>query len=55
MVMFYSMDSMVETCIEWVRDTGKSGDLPFIGKALEDEILELFNPGIFDLQRHGNW
>ncbi len=51
-LMFYSMDSMVETCIEWVNNTGVLAGLPFIGKSQEDEILERFNPGILALQRH---
>jgi len=52
MPMFYSMESMVETCIEWVGDTGSLAGLPFIGKALEDEVLERHNPGILEIQRH---
>jgi len=52
MLMFYSMDSMVETCIGWVNNIGVLAGLPFIGKSLEDEILERFNPGILALQSH---
>jgi hypothetical protein len=55
MPMFHSMDSMVETCIEWVDNTGVLAGLPFIGKHLEDEILERFNPGILEMQRRGDW
>ena len=49
---FYSMESMVETCIGWVTDPGYPN---WANKALENEIWEKNNPGIFQRQNRTRW
>jgi hypothetical protein len=54
MLMFYSMETMVETCIGWASDQGTPFWFPFGGMS-DDAVLERFNPGILALQKHGSW
>ena len=50
-LMFYSMESMVETCLTWASDTASPWWFPFGGSS-DDAVLERFNPGILELQKH---
>lgn len=47
-IYFYSVSSMLDTCLEWVRDPAYSVESP----VPEDEMIawEKYNPGVFNIE-----